>query len=103
MTVSDKLLNKLLGELNLHSQDAPVIAKHLEKRLRQIEDICFSVENYHRRVRKAGEDYQKTLYELGKELKEIQGKCEHLDITFYPDAAGGSDSHSSCNICGAEV
>ncbi len=40
---------------------------------------------------------------LRSTLAEIQSKCPHLETTFYGDPAGGSDSHTSCDLCGKEM
>lgn len=37
------------------------------------------------------------------ELRGIQHTCAHWLSTFYPDAAGGSDSLTECDICGVEL
>ena len=47
--------------------------------------------------------HREDLAELQKERVAIQMNCEHYESTFHPDAAGGSDSHTTCNICDAEL
>lgn len=40
---------------------------------------------------------------IDKKITEWQSECPHLETTYHADAAGGSDSHTDCNWCGAEV
>ncbi len=35
--------------------------------------------------------------------KGVQNRCKHWKTTYFPDAAGGSDSFTECDICGKQL
>lgn len=37
---------------------------------------------------------------IEREIGEIQSECLHSQARYSPDAAGGSDSFHTCEICG---
>jgi hypothetical protein len=36
-------------------------------------------------------------------LRELQARCSHENVTYYPDAAGGFLSFHQCDDCGKEL
>jgi len=44
--------------------------------------------------------FDREMRRLNAEIADIQARCEHTCVTFYPDAAGGSGSSHDCDICG---
>lgn len=47
--------------------------------------------------------YETDNNELQMRIMEIRSKCPHFSKTYYGDAAGGNDSHTSCDTCGMEI
>jgi len=47
--------------------------------------------------------HKEKLREIDGRLLAAQFKCNHYASTYYGDASGGSDSHTECDICGAEL
>jgi len=39
--------------------------------------------------------------ELRKQIVALQAMCQHPITKYFPDAAGGSDSETCCEICDA--
>ena len=35
-------------------------------------------------------------------LNEIQSRCPHKNVEYYPDPSGNNDSHYHCNDCGED-
>lgn len=48
-------------------------------------------------------EYKDDMARLEAEEADIQAECHHYTSTYHPDAAGGSDSWTQCDICGAEL
>lgn len=86
----DKLLKKLgTGEL------AGKVARYRE--------ICNEVACQERKKVEAEQDYVDILADLNRSIRGIQQTCDHPIITRYPDASGGNDSSTVCDVCGKEV
>lgn len=75
----------------------------LLERFKQIADIRNKLEYYHRQREAEEQRHAKQTAELQAQLEAIQGACKHQHKSFYPDAAGGSDSFHRCNICRKEL
>ena len=56
----------------------------------------------HERERAEQRNYEAALCDLKRELWELQKRCPHRDVMYYPDAAGGSDSAYICRDCEKE-
>lgn len=48
-------------------------------------------------------EYEEALQELKKDELSIQKHCLHYSTTYFGDPAGGNDSWTQCDICGASV
>lgn len=49
------------------------------------------------------EEHEKAMGELQVSRSEIKANCQHHSTTYYPDASGGNDSSTTCDICGKAV
>jgi hypothetical protein len=75
----------------------------IERMLNEIETTKRRLLSYQENVRAEERRRVATDQTLRSTLMEIQSKCPHLETTFFGDAAGGSDSHTSCDLCGKEM
>ena len=41
--------------------------------------------------------------ELGEDCLKLQKACLHKATTYYPDASGGNDSETVCDVCGKRL
>ena len=53
-------------------------------------------------IREEEEKFKNTAHGLEYTLRILQSDCPHWDQTYHADTAGGSDSHTTCNICGKQ-
>lgn len=103
MDITPKLI-KHIQETYTKYTDHPLseseyIAREL-KRLQQIQrDVYLAEEN----IRKCKERCKKEIDKANQELRQVRSKCFHEDTTYHGDPSGGSDSFTTCNICGAEL
>lgn len=42
---------------------------------------------------------EKELNEVEDSIQELQERCPHYEITYFPDASGNNDSSSRCDTC----
>lgn len=49
------------------------------------------------------QEYDEKLEECEQEIITIRKQCQHKITTYHNDPSGGSDSSTSCDICGAEL
>ena len=47
--------------------------------------------------------HQAELADLDGSLNNLRSECGHPVTRFHPDPSGGSDSSTTCDICGAEL
>jgi len=66
-------------------------------------EIARQVRTHNRLLHEEALRHEAAVNELRQRLAETQSACEHLETTYHPDASGGSDSSTTCDICGAEV
>lgn len=81
------------SELPLLMAEAIVAAQAVRGDVRRIKRVRVEAE----------EQFQKQLDTFDARLARVRAACKHESTTYYGDAAGGSDSYTSCNICGAEL
>ena len=89
MKLSPLDINRLLGRV--------------PDRKRDIERIKYYLDDYESQVKAESARHESEEKKLRLLLQQIQSGCPHLETTFYGDAAGGSDSHTSCDLCGKEI
>lgn len=70
--------------------------KYLEQITNKVELIWEKIEAEHNR-------HNDTIKSLNFELKNVRDTCKHDVTTYYGDPSGGSDSHTTCEICGDSV
>lgn len=61
------------------------------------------MQRYHLVLAAENKRHYAKIAKLANELAMIRHACKHPKTTYYPDAAGGSDSWYECDICGADV
>jgi len=102
--VTEEVVARLLhnhsnSNLTLDTKVAALIAKHLVTELVKLRDVRTGL----REIEQKRKELDQMREDLKAQVRKIQSTCPHLATTFYGDAAGGSDSHTSCNLCGADV
>jgi len=78
------------------------LANDLCTYIEKLESIETKIKRLRQDYRAAEEVYKRRREELKKQEKEIQNTCPHSETTYHGDPAGGSDSYSTCDICGKE-
>jgi len=79
------------------------LSKYLAGELIYVGNIINSLERIQSLEREAKSNHAKIMAKLGAQRVEIQGGCLHYATTYHGDASGGSDSHTTCDICGLEL
>lgn len=95
MQISDKVFRAIIESC----PDNKDLAKHLSEEFARIEHIGWQIAQIYKDIRKIEESAQAQIQCCKKEIADIQEKCPHYHWKFNPDAAGGSDSYSVCEIC----
>lgn len=82
------------------ASDRPDIIASKLNAVRKLEELVTYVMA---RIEEEEERHEAALEALDSELRGIRERCGHESKTYHGDPSGGSDSHHSCNICGAEL
>lgn len=89
---------------------APITTTLIEAAADKIARGIDDVQSIQRRVQIIRQEKNKLIEQcevacrdLDKRLNEVQATCPHHCRTYYPDPAGGSDSHTSCDHCDKEI
>lgn len=93
--VTEQLINRILALKPADVSDAAWLAKELGR----IDAIEERIIVFCRRETAAEETRRSTLGKIASERRAVQETCPHYDTTYHPDAAGGNDSFTRCNIC----
>lgn len=99
----EPLLRKIIDKRESSEGGSAGLSQHLAKELIAIGHITSDLKRIRILEDEAKSDHAKIMTQLGAQRGEIQGGCLHYETTYYGDAAGGSDSHTSCDICGLEL
>ena len=94
MDVSEGIISKIIERSGASAQ---AISTHLLN-LQSIED---AIRNLHRTMREEDQRYKKSIKDLEMEIEATRKRCPHFETKYHGDAAGGSDSYTTCNLCGA--
>lgn len=85
------------------NESTDTVSVYIAKRYEETLETQRRLNNCRKLLRKIETDYKLKQEEINKEIYCIQNDCNHPLTTYYPDASGGSDSHTLCNICDADV
>lgn len=69
-------------------------------KISEIETIQTNIMNFEKLKVLAKKKYEDELVTIKKKIQEIQTKCPHDYMKYYPDASGNNDSYHECVICG---
>ena len=81
---------------------AELLPDWLHECLFRVEQIQQQRNNVLVQISKEDDKYLKALQDLRCTMQAVQSNCPHWDQTYHGDPAGGSDSHTICNICGKQ-
>ncbi len=93
----EKDFNKLDADHGQSLSEYIAVRYEQTRRIRHLLDDCDHEE------KRLEESYRKDRAELQRKRAEFRKGCPHPSTTYYPDASGNNDSHTECDICGAEV
>lgn len=85
------MLDKLIAKLTTADIAEKVLKYQVIKRKIS---IC------QKKILQAEKDWQEVCRKIRSEVSSIQQDCDHPVTTFYPDASGGNDSATCCDVCG---
>lgn len=68
--------------------------------IREIERIRDTIR---RRYAAAKQQYSEEIAAIDAHVSDMHARCKHWSKTYHGDPSGGSDSHTTCDICGAEL
>ena len=91
---------ELPPELKLDEKAIATVAAKTVTKYNGFQKIAYK---YRSRLAKAEKEYLQEKENARRELEEAQKLCGHESKTYYPDASGGSDSSTTCDICGKEL
>ena len=92
-------IKRLIQEIGKGAVDANEIACEVEN----CEKIRLQIRNLAKIKSKEEERHEEELKHIRSKLIKIQNVCPHHITTYYPDASGGRDSSTICDICEKEV
>lgn len=46
--------------------------------------------------------HKQAMAKFDEQLEDLQIECSHWETTYHGDPSGGSDSHTTCEICGRQ-
>ena len=67
--------------------------------LARIKNIQKSISKVDNNITKLETEHNNAIHELSVQKNNIRKQCLHELTTYYPDASGGNDDWSQCNIC----
>lgn len=76
------------------------IPQWLAKELARLQALRETLREKRRDRQMACERHKAEMAELEAAERAIQSQCPHYETTYHADPAGGSDSHTVCNLCG---
>jgi hypothetical protein len=104
-----KLILRLLlssGEVNIFPINRPLAEKsavYIAAELTAIQNTAAAIQDaqYQRAI--LLERHAKEIADADRVVAKAQSQCKHLVTTHHRDPSGGSDSHSTCDVCGMQV
>ncbi len=97
--MKNKTIEKLIKNCITDAQRATVLNKTLSLLAEIRSELLRNTNERH----EEDETHKKKIAQIELRLRKIQQKCPHLETTYYPDASGGNDSETRCDLCGAEI
>ncbi len=94
-TPSEKLLAKVMAD----GASPKEVAERLEKYAKIQRGLSACTINQ----REAAARYDEECRKILARRTAIRNTCDHPDTTYHGSPCGGSDSHTECNVCGAEL
>jgi hypothetical protein len=82
-----------------HADETNWIADQLDV----VRSLGSDIAENHRLRQEAERAFADKIAKLDKRLEGIRDNCPHYTTTYYPDAAGGSDSWTECDTCGRDL
>jgi len=64
------------------------------------EDIALKIARLRYILQAEERTYTNKLNNINKELRTLQGLCDHESVEYYPDPSGNNDSSYMCTACG---
>lgn len=92
----------VLDKIIARKPDDVVLTVWLSQELDRISTIRSRIAALKSNIETTKKRHQSELSTLNNGITLVQSDCKHEDLTYYPDAAGGSDSFHVCNICGKD-
>ena|SRR6185312_11077936 len=80
---------------------AEKLSELLSRELARIDDIRAQLRAQAACLDRWKVQYENHVSEVNKQIEIIQSECPHWSSTHYSDPSGGSDSHTTCDICWA--
>jgi len=75
----------------------------LREKVERIDSIRSRINAVRAKRAAAVDVYYAACMQLDQEIVEIQFNCPHWLTKYHGDPAGGSDSWTQCEICGASI
>ena len=102
MTTAD-VNKKVIKQLVVTHDGKTDLSDYLAEQLQLVEEIRQSVRRLYKERQEAERRHTEELDAIAKQLAEVHKRCGHPSRTHHPDPAGGSDSWTECDVCGASV
>jgi hypothetical protein len=79
------------------------LGQFIADKVQQCDDIRNRILQNKKKQQQEDDRHSATEQALKVELMRIQKECPHYLTTYYPDASGGNDSSTCCDVCGGEI
>jgi len=83
--------------------DEREIALVAAKTITRYNGFRHAIRKHQLQLQKLEKEYRNEQRIANTELEKTQALCKHESTTYFPDAAGGSDSSTICDICDKEL
>jgi len=93
-------LRRIIDE---HKGLAEKLPGHLSRELGRIEGIRAQLRAQAACLDRWKAQYENHVSEVNKQVETIRSECPHWSSTHYSDPSGGSDSCTTCDICGTTL
>lgn len=91
------------SEKELKAVIAAVPQEEVYVQLQIVDSVSREVESVRIAMRDATSVYEKEMEAQRCRLKEARMSCMHFSTSYQGDPAGGSDSQTTCDTCGASL
>jgi hypothetical protein len=83
-------------------KDKDIIMGIIEK-VKKVNSIQREINILNQSKREEKEKYMKAIGRIDFLIEQQRERCSHELTSYYGDPAGGSDSFTTCDICGKEI